>query len=126
MPKDEKQDITCAIGSSVVNSALMLKASVIVAATNSGYTARKISHLRPICPILATTPVEGVAKSLTLNWGVYPVYTKEVDSTDEIVNNGVKIAKKMFELQVSDKVVVTGGFPLLESKHTNFMKIVEV
>jgi len=124
--RTEKQDITSAIAYSVVDSANRLKVKAIVAATVSGYTARKISRFRPSCPIIATSPDNDVVRSLTLNYGVYPVKTHMLKNTDEIVEKAKEIAKDVFLLEKDDKIIITGGFPTKETKHTNFMKIEEI
>ena len=92
----------------------------------SGFTARKISNLKPDAPILAAVPNEKVARSLVLNWGVYPVVTGEYASTDELVEDAVKRAKEFVELKKGDKILITGGFPNTGVKTTNFMKIEEI
>jgi pyruvate kinase len=123
---NEKQDTTGAISYSVVDITLRLKTKAIVTATNSGYTARKISRFRPSCPIIATSPSIDTVKSLTLNFAVYPVLVNEVDSTDEIINNSKKITKDMMRLEPGDKIIITGGIPLSDVKHTNFIKVEEI
>ena len=75
------------IATSVVETANLLDAKLIVAATMSGKTARKVSNLRPKSLILATCPSDNIARSLMLNWGVYPVVTKVYESTDVIIND---------------------------------------
>ncbi len=122
---DEK-DITSIIAESVVTASNDIEAKVIVAATMSGYTARKISNLRPVAPILATVPNEKVARGLALNYGVYPVLVKEYDSTDEVVNDGKEKAIAFAHLAEGDHIVITGGFPNTGDKITNFMKIEEI
>ncbi len=122
----EKQDITSAIAYSVVDSANRLKVKNIVASTSSGYTARKISRFRPSCPIIATSFNYETVRSLTLNWGVYPVLVKEAKSTDEIVDEAKKISINLSKLETGDKIIITGEFPVSRAKHTNFMKIEEI
>ena len=124
--KVKKEDITSTIAFSVVESANTLKTKAIVAATITGYTARKVSNYRPYCPIIATTPERSVATGLSLNWGVIPVVVEKFKSTDEIVNNSAEVAKEILNLEKSDKVVITGGFPVKKTKFTNFMKIEEI
>lgn len=119
-----KKDMNGAIASSVVSSANLLGAKGIVAATKSGTTARFISNLRGKCPILATCTTEEVARSLALNWGVYPVVTKEFQSTDEIVEDAKEKAFEFLNLVDGDKIIITGGFPM--NKNTNFLKIEEI
>ena len=124
---DYEYNDTCdLVAKSVVSAAEDLNVKVIVAATMSGFTARKISNLKPDAPILATVPNEKVARSLVLNWGVYPVVTGEYASTDELVEDAVKRAKEFVELKKGDKILITGGFPNTGVKTTNFMKIEEI
>ena len=122
----EDKDMTTAVAYSVVNSANMLNAKTIVASTMSGYTAKKVSIYRPTCPIIATTPNKKTALSLALNFGVIPVVTKKLNSTDEIVENAIEVSKDIFKLKEEDKIIITGGFPVKKTKYTNFMKIEEI
>ena len=48
------------------------------------------------------------------------------DTSDEIIENARKIAKKEFLLKNGDLIIVTGGFPLGEARRTNYLRIVEV
>ena len=121
-----KSNITETIAESVITASKYLNSKVIVAATMSGRTAKKISNLKPICPILATVPKKKVARSLALNYGVYPVRVFEYKATDKIVIDAVRKAKKFFELDTGDTIIITGGFPNNEEKATNFMKIEEI
>ena len=120
------ENTTASIAKSVITASKDLEAEVIVAATMSGRTARMISNLKPICPILATVPSEKVARSLALNYGVYSAIVDEYKNTDEIVSDGVEQAKKFAELEKGDKIVITGGFPNVGEKSTNFIKIEEI
>lgn len=124
--KEENKNITDGIAFSVVSNANLLNTKLIIASTMSGYTARKISRLRPVCPILATSPNDKTVRSLTLNWGVYPVLTKEVHSLDEMIQTGISLAKEKFPLKRRDVVIVSAGFPLNTEKKTNFLKVEEI
>lgn len=110
-----------AISSSVVETASLLESKLIIAATMSGNTARVISNLRSDNLILATCTSDKVARSLALNFGVYPKVTKVFDTTDEIVNDAINNAKKFTNLKSGDYVIITGGFP--KNSSTNFMRI---
>lgn len=124
--ESKKTDITSIIADSVVTASNEIEAKLIVAATMSGHTAREISNLRPNSIILATVPTTKVAKSLALNYGVYPTLVEEYNSTDEVVNDGKKQAIAFTELNAGDKIIITGGFPNTGVKVTNFMKIEEI
>ena len=119
-------DITETIAKSVVDSSSLLDVKVIVAATMSGYSARKISNLKPNSLILATCPTPSVARSLALNWGVYTKVVNVYDSTDQIVADAKVKATEFLNLSKGDIIVITGGFPNNTIKKTNFMKIEEI
>ena len=121
-----ESNITETIAKSVVTASKEIGAKVIVAATMSGKTAIKISNLKPITPILATVPSSKVARGLALNWGVYPSLVKEYNTTDEIVSDGIEKAKEFIKLNKGDNIIITGGFPNIGVKVTNFMKIEEI
>ena len=99
---------------------------LIVTPTMSGFTARKISNLRPNSIILACCPSYHIADKVILNFGVKPVITDIYESTDQMVENARKMAKKEFNLNDGDLIAVTGGFPLGESKTTNYLRIIEI
>ena len=99
---------------------------LIVATTMSGFTARRISNLRPNCPILACCPSNHIAEKVALNFGVKPIVTEIFHDTDSMVDAAKEIAKKEFNLQPGDLIVITGGFPLGKSKTTNNLRIVEI
>ena len=92
----------------------------------SGFTARKISNLRPNSIILACCPSYRIADKVILNFGVKPVITDVYESTDKMVENARKMAKQEFNLKDGDLIAVTGGFPLGESKRTNYLRIIEI
>lgn len=99
---------------------------LIVAHTMTGFTARKISNLRPNSIILACCPTKHVAEKVVVNFGVKAIITDIYESTDEMVENAKKMAQKEFSLKKGDLIVVTGGFPLGESRKTNYLKIIEI
>ena len=118
----QKDDITSNIAYAVVDSAMRLNARCIITNTNSGYTALKISHYKPFCPILGLSPLIETTRILTINYGVIPILSNECKSTDTIVNMCTRKACEYLNLESGEIVVITGGFPI-SNKITNFMKI---
>jgi len=57
-------------------------AQAIVAVTRGGGTARRLSALRPLAPIFATTDRNDMARRLSLYWGVVPVCTDIGENVD--------------------------------------------
>lgn len=120
------QDITTTIAHSVVESANLLDVKAIIAATISGSTARIISNLKPKSLILAACPDEKTGRRLALNYAVIPAVLPIYETSDEVINNAVKIAKEKLNLNEKDIVIVTGGFPRSDEHTTNFLKITEI
>lgn len=124
--RTEKQDITGMIAYSVTECANRLKCKAIIAPTISGYTARKMSRFRPSCPIIAVSPDINTVKSLNLHFGITPVLIDDLSSFDKIIKKSKEITKNLMDATEGDKIIVTGGYPFKEVKHTNFMKIEEL
>ena len=99
-----------------------LDAKAILAATNSGRTARMICRFRPACPVAALTMKEKTRRQLAICWGVVPFLTGEVDSTDRIFSLTTEVAAKEGLVQPGDTVVITAGVPLGRSGSTNLIK----
>lgn len=123
---EEEVDVTETIAASVVKAAKVLECKLIVVATMSGKTAKKISNLKPKSITLTLCPSEEIARSLALNWGVYPIVVPVYDSTDELVKASLEKAKEFIHLEHGNKVIITGGFQTGEGTSTNFMKIEEL
>ena len=61
--------------------------------------------------IVATVTDEKVARSLALKWGVYPKVVPFSADTDAIVQEGIKAAKELMNLENGDIITIVGGFP---------------
>lgn len=118
-----KTDMTESIGQAVGHTAKNLDIQTIVAATESGHTARMISKYRPKAHIVAATFTDRVARSLALNWGVFPIVTSKPDSTDDMFVLATKIAKETGFSKDGDLIIITAGAPIGEKGTTNLMKI---
>ncbi len=103
-----------------------IAATVLVAFTQSGFTARLVSKFRPGLPIIAFTPDKAGLARLALSWGVLPKYMKPLKGTDQMLHEvekallSEKIAKK------GDHIVIISGSPLSTQAKTNFLKIHEI
>lgn len=118
--------ISDAIAKLVADAVEYADIKLIVTPTMTGFTARKISNLRPNSIIMACCPSKHIAEKVVLNFGVEPVVTDIYESTDEMVESAMEIAKTEFNLNKGDLIVVTGGFPMGEAKRTNYLRIMEI
>ena len=123
--KAKANDIAGTIASSVALGATNLNCKAIIIATNTGYTARQMSRLRPPCMTIATCSSSKIARTLNLYFGVLPIIVNE-QTFDSITEKTIDIAKKTLDLKKGDKVIITGGYPFKKVKHTNFMQIDEI
>ncbi len=123
MPGDSIND---AITHTCCLTAMDLEATAILAATQSGHTARMISRFRPGCPIAALTTTERTRRQLALSWGVAPYLSGNVDSTDRLFSLCVECARKEGFVTPGDTVVITAGVPIGKSGTTNLIKAQKV
>lgn len=112
-----------AIGVSVAHTALNLNVKAIVAATESGSTARTISKYRPQSDIIAVTPSAETARQCALVWGIHPVVKEGRKTTDALLNNAVATAVETERVQNGDLIIITAGVPTGEKGTTNMMKL---
>lgn len=119
----DTSDVTEAVASSVAKTAHNLGAKLIVAATESGYTARKISKYRPEADILAITFDERTRRSLMVNWGVYPTVSERPADTDKMFELAAEKALELGMAQKGDTIIIVAGVPVGEAGKTNMMKV---
>ncbi|WP_446897870.1 pyruvate kinase [Clostridium sp. LBM24168] len=117
------QNVANAISYAACATASELKASAIITATQSGHTARMVSKYRSSCPVIAVTPNERVARGLALNWGVFPILAKKFDSTDELIENSVRMSLNTGYVKKGDLVIIAAGIPVSYSGTTNMLKV---
>ncbi|WP_282458294.1 pyruvate kinase [Ligilactobacillus aviarius] len=119
----DKTDVTEAIGRAAADAVENLGIKTIVAATESGYTAKMISKYRPDADILAVTFDDRTRRGLMVNWGVYPVVAEKPATTDEMFKLATEEAKKAGLAKEGDLILIVAGVPVGEKGTTNIMKI---
>ena len=105
-----------------------LAARAIVAFTQSGSTAGRVSKYRPQPVILAIAPKE-ICGRLVLRWGVYPFQAEVVQtpgSISDLFRTAAELAKKVELAHRGDLIVVTGGLPLGVAGSTNLLKVEKI
>ncbi|OFL46244.1 pyruvate kinase [Nosocomiicoccus sp. HMSC067E10] len=121
--KVQDTTVTTAIGVSAAHTALNLNCRAIVAATESGHTAKMISKYRPQCDIIAVTPYDYVARQLELVWGVQPIVAPKLSNTDEVLNGSVQSVVEKGYANEGDLIIITAGVPTGQAGTTNLMKL---
>ena len=109
-----KRGISSAIGYSSVLAAANLKAKAIITPTVCGATARVMSNLKPIQPIIGVTPSERALRRMSIYWGVQALKSMECHTTDDICSEAIEISKVKRCVETGDVVVLTAGIPALD------------
>ncbi len=112
-----------AISHATCGMAIDLDARVIVACTLTGITARMISRFRPPMDIIGLTTDRKAWYKLALSWGVTPVMSGTFTSTDVLFYHATETAKRMFNLQTGDHIIITGGHVSGVSGNTSLIKV---
>ena len=131
MKKQRMKDTTSALGYATVSTASNLDAKCIIAPTGSGATARVISKFHPKMEVLAVSPNARTLRRMQIYWGVRPYESEHANSSEEISNSAVEIAKEREHVEKGDIAVLTAGIP---SPHvggfdygvSNMMRIVTI
>lgn len=100
-----------------------LGARFLVAFTQSGDTARRLSRYRSPIPLLAFTPDPATRAQLNLTWGVEAFLGPAVDATDAMVDQVDEQLLKIGRCEQGDTVVITAGSPPGVSGSTNLVRV---
>jgi pyruvate kinase len=98
-------------------------AKYLVAFTQSGDSARRLSRYRGSIPMLAFTPVPVVRSQLALSWGVETFLGAPVEHTDEMVRQVDEHLLRIKRVEEGDLVVVVAGSPPGIPGSTNALRI---
>jgi pyruvate kinase len=115
-----------AITLAAVDVAEFVEAKFVCIFSESGDSARRMSRLRSLIPMLAFTPSEATRRRMALTWGIESVQVDRVGHTDAMYQQvddillGRKLAKK------GDKVVVISGSPPGIPGSTNDLRVHQV
>ena len=107
-------------------SAHQLNAKAILAFTESGSTAGRVSKYRPKTPILALTTSEKVQRLLTIRWGVTPITIKTLSTVEDFFREAQIKAIEVMDAKPNDKIVLVAGLPIGVAGGTNLMRVLEI
>ncbi len=114
-------------GGAITKAATEIGATVgakyLVAFTQSGESARRISRFRSPIKLLALTPEEHVYNQLALSWGVEPLITPMVSHTDEMVKQVDSLLLDSGRGTKGESVVIVAGAPPGIPGSTNAVRV---
>ncbi|MFB9461429.1 pyruvate kinase [Streptomyces cinereospinus] len=100
-----------------------LGAKFLVAFTQSGDTARRLSRYRSPIPLLAFTPEPATRSQLSLTWGVETFLGPHVESTDAMVAQVDELLTEYGRCAPGDTVIITAGSPPGLPGTTNMVRV---
>ncbi|MDG6901946.1 MAG: pyruvate kinase [Nitrososphaerota archaeon] len=118
----ESSETGAAIARAACRLAGYVGAKAIVAPTQTGSTARRVSMFRPRQPIVAMCTESRVARQLTLCMGVIPFVSRPAKTMDSLFERADDAAEKMGLARRGERIVVTSGTPGIKGT-TNLIKV---
>ena len=98
-----------AIGISVAESCLtMHNVSAVLAFTETGGTAKRLSKYKPSAPIIAATNSEETCRRMSLYSDVYPVFSKDITDASLYDNTANHVVKQMNLARGSMYIICAG------------------
>lgn len=109
------------MASSAVKTAWDLDATLLIALSENGDTARLVSKYRPHCPILAVTTKQEVANSSLSCFGVVPYMIDEKSTVKvsmlDVIKQAIVKAKELELVQPGEHIVAIAGDVSLDVAH---------
>ena len=120
---DHERMVTDAICMASVRMAAAIDIKAIVTMTHSGYTAFKISSMRPKAHIFAFTSNKRILNMLNLVWGVRAEYYDKTVSTDHTIADIKHILRRKDLVKKGDLVVNIASMPIAEQGMANMIRL---
>jgi pyruvate kinase len=121
-PKGPGTAVTRSLARVAASVADELGCKMIVTFTQSGVTARLVSGFRPRVPVVAITHDDRVYRQLALWWGIVPVKSEFVESTDELLAAGEERLRARGLVAKGDTLLMLSGHTLAAGA-TNMLRV---
>jgi pyruvate kinase len=115
-----------AITRAAAETAELLGAKFLVAFTETGDSAKRLSRLRPRLPVLACTPNPQTHARLALTWGVEAFLVDRVDHTDDMVRQIDRLLIETGRGRLGELAVIVAGSPPGIPGSTNAMRVHQI
>jgi len=119
----EPHSIGGAIAQAAARVAEEVGARAIIAFTESGRTALRVSKARPSVPVVAASPHTAVLRRTALYAGVVPLEVQHGADTDAMIDMGTRAAQAAGLVRAGDRIAFVAGVPVGEPGQTNLVKV---
>ena len=103
----------------------LVDAKTILAFTESGSTAGRVSSFRPKAFIIGLIQGENI-ETLLLRWGVIPIHASKFKNVQDMFKLGSKVSLETGLAKKNDLVVVIAGMPIGIPGNTNLMRVIQL
>jgi pyruvate kinase len=118
-----ESDTESTLAESVCLITQKLDIKAVACFTNSGYTSRLLSKVRPNAPIIAYCLNEHIKRKLNLIWGTFAKVIDQPENFDELVEVITKDLLENEGLKKGDNIIIVSGVPINNIKQMNTIKI---
>ena len=118
----ESRDTASAIARAACRLADYVRAKAIVAPTQTGATARRVSMYHPQHPIVAICTDPRVARELKLYRGIIPILSNKARTVDWLFERADAAAERLGLARKGERIVVTSGTPGMKGT-TDLIKV---
>lgn len=125
-PKDNRDNISDALGKASVVLAEQATASAIVAMTSSGFTAVNVSKYRPEIPIIALADKIEIIRRLSLVWGIIPKLVEDIEFGEDVFEGIAELIGETEFLHKNDYLVFVAGLSEKKILPGNMLKIYRI
>ncbi|KAF8817953.1 pyruvate kinase PyK1 [Cardiosporidium cionae] len=115
-----------AVARAAVETAESINAALILALTETGYTAHLIAKYRPQQWIFALSASEYTVRNLVLHRGIFTYQVPSFQGTDHVIRNALEAAKALELVVPGDSVVAVHGIKEEIAGSSNLLKVVVV
>ena len=120
---DPQENLSIIMSRSGVEISAAVNAKAIVTPTYGGNTARILSVFRPDEPIFAVTPLQRAERNMQLYWGVRTCLRPNVDDSESMIQDTMKLVMDTGVAGISDKVTLVAGLPLNSPNQINTVRV---
>jgi len=122
-PSPEERTISDSIIMAATSLAQRIEAKAILAMTNTGYSAFKLSSYRPKAVVYIFTANDHLLNTLSLVWGVRAIKFEDFSSTDIVMATMREQLRDMQLLNSGDYVINISSIPIGQPGKTNMLKL---
>ncbi len=114
-----RRSVTDSFSEAAINIGHTIGVTAVVVLSNSGFTARMISRLKPHKPLIVFTPREKTYNQLALSYACYPLLEKNFSFFSQVIEQSKIMLIENKLVKKNDRIIIVAGLPLGQSLETN-------